>query len=139
MHLTTFNHCPLHNTKYNIFPFFFLLLTHTCFFPKSTLLTTSNLKSYKGMMHNPLPQRINKEPKKDIHHIRVESLSSQISLKPPKYLYINHFHISQLREIHPSLIHLDQLTYMTSPPSKQKTVSKYLSLVIKQLLKCPFK
>jgi hypothetical protein len=54
----------------------FSSMSHTHFFLKKTFLTASNLKSYKGMIHNPPPQRINKEPKKDIHHIRVESLFS---------------------------------------------------------------
>jgi hypothetical protein len=56
--------------------YFSLLLTHKHLFPKKTFLTTSNQESYKGMMHNPPPQRINKELKKDIHHTKVESLSS---------------------------------------------------------------
>jgi hypothetical protein len=53
----------------------FISNAHTHFFLKITLLVTSNLESYKGMIHNPPPQIINKEPNKDIHHTRVEPLS----------------------------------------------------------------
>jgi hypothetical protein len=51
-------------------------MSHTHFFPNRTLLITSNLKSYKGMIYNPPPQRINKELKKDTHDTKVEFLSS---------------------------------------------------------------
>ncbi len=49
------------------------VMSHTHFPPKRILLTASSLESYKIMIHNPLPQRINKEPKKNIHHTKVES------------------------------------------------------------------
>jgi hypothetical protein len=68
----------LQESKYKILPYFPPLypISHTHFFPNRNLLTTYNLKSYKGMIYNPPPQRINKELKKDVHHTKVEFLFS---------------------------------------------------------------